>query len=372
MKNTLGVITNKPRSNILSDLTMHRSINTVPFGGRYRLIDFALSNMVNAGIKRIGVIGSNKYRSLVEHLGTGQEWSLSRKNQGLMILDSGINFQFDKIPKINLQDFTANKSYFQQVGQEHILISESDLICKINYQDVIESHIKSGADITFVCKKLEEQCLDCSDVKVRIDKHSDKISEIGDFDNGNCNYLFLDMLIIKKELLLSIISRSDELGGPWDLIEVIGKNIDRLNVKPYIFEGYYYKVNSVEKYYKCSMDLLKEEVKQELFLGDDKIYTKVDDNHPTRYLNTSYTNNSLVASGCVLNGEIRNSIIFRQIETGIDSKISNSIIMNRCKIGKNAILENVILDKEVVIGEGVILKGNPQEPVIIRERCKIG
>jgi len=372
MYNTVGIITNKPRSNILSDLTMRRSINTVPFGGRYRLIDFALSNMVNAGIQKIGVIGSNKYRALVEHLGTGQEWSLSRKNQGLMILNSGVNFQFDKTPKINLQDFSANISYFEQVNQENILISESDLICKINYKDVIESHINSGADITFVCKKFEEQCLDCSDVKVKVDEHSGRIIEIGDNGNCDCNHVFLDMMIIKKGLLLKIANRSDELGGPWDLIEVISKNIGGLNIKPYIFEGYYYKVNSVQKYFKCSMDLLKKEVKQELFLGEDKIYTKVDDNHPTRYLNPSYTNNSLVASGCILNGQIRNSIIFRQVETGIDSKISDSIIMNKCKIGKNAVLENVILDKEVEIGEGVVLRGKPEAPVVIRERCKIG
>lgn len=371
MNKTAGIITNKQRSDLLSDLTKLRSINTVPFGGKYRLIDFALSNMVNSGVNKVGVIGSAKYRALVEHLGTGQEWSLSRKNKGLMILNCQNDFQIENNPKISIKDLIANIAFFEQIDYKNIIIAESDLICKIDYTGLIEEHEKNNADVTIVCKKIGSQELDDDDIKVEIDQNTQDVNKLYSTNEGS-KHFFLDMLIVKKDLLFDIVTGCKDMVGPWDLMKIIDKNISQLKVKAYEFNGYFYKVNSIQKYYKCSMELLEKCDEKDLFRGDNKIYTRIYDNHPTKYIKESITKDSVVASGCILKGEIHKSIIFRQVETGEGSKISNSIVMQRCKIGKNVVLDNVIIDKEVYIGDNTVLKGKKDEPIVIGERTKIG
>lgn len=376
MYNTIGVITNKPESDILRDLTKYRSINTVPFGGRYRLIDFALSNMVNSGLKTIGVIGSYKYRSLVDHLGTGQEWSLSRKKQGLSILNGGVDHYIGSNPRINLIDLYSNLDFFIKTSQKNVIISESDVVCNINFKKVLRFHEENDADITLIHGELgdldENQQNEENELMLKVNESTKTIEEIGYDCNGECNHLFLDMLIIKKDLLLQILYGSKNSKKSLDLIPVIKNHLMRLRILGYPFTGYYHKVNSVNRYFQSSMDLLRKEVKEELFCHEDKVLTKINDNHPTRYLKAAKTKNAMVASGCILGGCVDHSIIFRQVHIKAGANVKNSVLMQRCSIGKGSVLENVILDKEVKIGDGVVLKGQKGQPIVIGKGSSIG
>ncbi|WP_105616271.1 glucose-1-phosphate adenylyltransferase subunit GlgD [Vallitalea okinawensis] len=373
MHDAIGVITNKPESNILGDLTKYRSLNTVPFGGKYKLIDFALSNMVNTGIGKIGVIGSHKYKSLVEHLGTGQEWSLSRKSKALSILNGGMSFYVNEHPRINLNDFLVNIEFFESVNKKNVVISGSDLISNISYLDAINFHKKKQADITMIYKAFDDNCgFDEYDTLLNIDHSDQKVIEICEYPNSDSNMLFIDMLIIKKDLLMTMIKSCDCLGVNWDLIEVIKNNISQLVTYAYPYEGYFCKVNSIKKYFQCSMDLLNNDIKDDLFLNENKIYTKASDNHPTKYMDSSHTTNALVASGCMLYGDVENSIIFRKVNVGEGAFIKNCVLMEKCHVGQKVILENVILDKDVTINDGIVLKGKENAPIVIGKSCCLG
>lgn len=374
MIDALGVITNKPDHLILDTLTKDRNINTIPIGGKYKLIDFPLSNMVNTGLKKIGVMGNHRYKSLVEHLGTGQEWSLNRKNKGLSILHQSNNLFFDSIPQINLMDFQANLEFFEDSNRQDIIISSSHIIANMDYRKVLSFHRKRKADITLIyAPKPLESTEPKDDLYVCLDPLQD--GRVADFstDMQDCpSNLFMDMLIIKRDLLLTILDECKRHSLSWDLMRLLRYNTGRFNIYAFPYKGYYCKINSTKQYFKCNMDLLNPAIKNELFNGEQKIHTNIKDNHPTRYLYGTKVMNSLISSGCQLEGHVDQSIISRKVHVEAGSHIENSIIMNHCHIGKNVTLENVILDRNVVIRDNLVLKGRPDAPIVIGKGHTLG
>lgn len=367
MHRAMGMLNLHEKIFPMGELTLMRPLAAIPFGGKYRIVDFALSNMVNSGIHTVGALIPENSSSLLQHLRAGKEWDLDRKRGGLFILSplaheghmkgSGdVNYFFQHI------DFLMESPQY-----EYAVLSSSHIICNIDYSSVLEYHRNSGADITLVYyKPLECDLRSRKDIMLTLDDREWVTEiEIDSISTHNSNR-FMWTLVVKRELLIELINKSYSRGGG-DLIRELQETIKRCRVNGYEFTGYVANVVDVFSYYRCTMDLLKEEVWRELFFSEGHIYTRVRDSQPTKYLKNAAVRNSLVANNCKIDGTVWNSVMFRSVTVSKESMIKDSIIMADTVIGKNVYLENVICDKDVYISDNHVLKGDKEYPLVIRK-----
>jgi glucose-1-phosphate adenylyltransferase len=325
----LGVIDATTYKKEMSDLTFNRSIAAVPFAGRYRLIDFVLSNMVNSGIESVAIFPKYQYRSLMDHLGSGKNWDLNRKRDGLFFFPSPDL----PIPQIgSFQHFQQHIDYFLRSTQKYALICNSYTVCNIDYEMILQRHIENKCDITQIC-------------------HQGKS---------------LDMFILETALLLELIAHQQQTGYQ-SLSDVVRDYTNPLTICDYEYSGYVAVIDSIESYFLHSLELLRPDIWKQLFLKSRPIYTKVKDEPPTRYMNGANVKNSMIANGCIIEGHVENSIIFRSVKIGKGTVIKNSIIMQKSQIGDQCQLNNVIIDKDVRISDGVHLFGTKEKPFVIRK-----
>lgn len=366
MKNVLGIILNVDgEDTTLKNFLEHRSLSTLPFGGRYRLIDFMLSNFVNSGITQIGVIGSHKYSSLVDHLGTGKEWSLSRKTQDLSILTGSSNSRIGSFIKINLRNLISNRIFLENSNADHVILATPNLVTSYNFREVFAAHQKNDADITMIYKK-DHGKYQFRDDDLCLDLEDDKITNIYYRSTRRTPFFFAEMLIIKKSVLLQFLDFSDR-SGDWDLIDMVLSNMDVLKIFGFNHSTYIKRIHTLSNYVNASMDLLEYEIIQDLFRDDNPIYTKIKDNHPTYFNDPSKVSSSIIGSGCSIDGAVSRSIIFRDTEIDKNSKVQNSILMQHCQIGKNTILNYVVMDKDTIISDNTSLIGKPDSPIVIKK-----
>lgn len=364
MKDTLGIILpTAGDSSDLAPLLGSRTLGTLPFGGRYRLIDFNLSNMVNSGISKVGVIGSVKYSSIVDHLGTGKEWLLSRKTNDLAILTGSVNARIGQDFKINLLDFILNRSYFDRFDNDTVVIAAPNIVTTFDFNAADEIFRKNDADVCLIYRPTHAtfHTVD-SDVFLELDGH--RVTELCFAKDGKTDAKYADMLIIKKSVLEQIIEKANQI-EEYDLMAILKDNLDTFKVYGWQHEGYINRVVDIEKYHEANMDLLNYDVLNELFMSEQPVYTKTKDNHPTIYQDNAAIKDCIVGSGCTIDGTLDNSILFREVTVETGSKISNSIIMQKCEIGKNVTLDHVIFDKEVKISDNASLIGTKDKPVIL-------
>ncbi|MDZ5472632.1 sugar phosphate nucleotidyltransferase [Bacillus sp. 31A1R] len=327
----LGVIDATTYHEDLEELILHRSLAAVPFGGRYRLIDFILSNMVNSGIKSVAIFPKFQYRSLMDHLGSGKNWDLNRKRDGLFFFPSPIIDGSSKgIGSFN--HFAANIDFFHRSTQEYALISNCFTVFNMNFKPVLKWHVNSGCDIT----------------EIRNNSKS------------------LQMYLVKTSLLMDLIENRD-MTGYTCMRDVVTDINHAYKLCHYEYSGYAKQIDSIQAYYETSMNLLKPDVWKQLFLKDQPIYTKVKDEPPTRYLKGAFVRNSMIANGCLIEGNVENSLISRAVKIGKGSTVKNCIIMQKSQIGENCVLESVILDKDVKIEPGTIMIGSVESPYVIRK-----
>jgi glucose-1-phosphate adenylyltransferase len=327
-KKLLGVIDATTYQKGLEDLIQHRSLAAVPFGGRYRLIDFILSNMVNSGINSVAIFPKNQYRSLMDHLGSGKDWDLNRKRDGLFFFPAPAEEK--EINSFN--HFAANKDFFDRSNQQYALISNCFTVCNMNYKPVLDWHIKSGCDIT----------------EVRKDGRS------------------LHMFLIKKSLLVELFETREQTGYTC-MRDVVTDINSPYRLCHYEFKGYAVMIDSITTYFNESMKLLNPSIWKELFLKNQPIFTKVKDEPPTRYFTGALVKNSVVANGCLIEGTVENSIISRAVKIGKGSVVKNSIIMQKCQIGENCVLDSVVLDKDVKVSSGTMMYGTKDLPYVVRK-----
>lgn len=371
MKNTVGVIINSQNQKDLDKMLLNRSIHTVPIGGKYRLIDFTLSNMINSGISKLGVIGSYKYRSLVDHLGKGENWNLSSKSNDLSILHGGKNVKVGQITRINLQDFLDNIAFFKKIPSttKYFVISGCNIVSNMDMKEAVHYHIDNDADITMIYKKDYEG--EIYDQEITLCTEGGDGKEITNMlhcgEEGNsCENIFMDMIIINKDTFMDILENAQQ-SGAIDLLDVIFKNLSSLKVIGYSYEGYIRIINSINSYFDCSMELLNPETMEKLFFGNYVIHAKSKDNHPTKYGTQSRVKNSLIASGAKIYGTVENSIVSRGVVVEPGARVKNSIVMQKCIIRSDAVLVNAILDKYVVITESKILVGTEDKPLVMEK-----
>ncbi len=330
-KNILGVIDATTHNNMMEDLILNRSMCAVPFAGRYRLIDFVLSSMVNSGIESVAILHSYENRSLMDHLGSGREWDLNRKRDGLFFFPSPRKESQSEIIGC-FKQLRRNLDYFYRGDRKYTLISNCHTVCNINFKDILTRHITTNSDVTEV-------------------RHKEKS---------------LGMFLIETSLLIDLIN-NQEYNGYESIVDVVIDKNQTLKISEYEYTGYAAMINSIEKYYSHSMELLNPAIWKQLFLKNNPIYTKVKDEPPTRYVNGSLVKNSMIANGCVIEGHVENSIIFRGVKIGKGTVVKNSIIMQKSQIGTNCTLESAILDKDVRVENGVILLGTNSAPFVLRK-----
>lgn len=365
MKSLMGVINLDYEHDFLNELTYFRCGAAVPFAGRYRLVDFVISSMVNSSITDIAVFARRKYRSLMDHLGTGDPWDLDRKRGGLFILPPDWNDPTD-ISQGDLQHFHNNRDFFNRGQASYVLISGSQHVCNINYDDVFQFHLENGADVTVIFKQidnLDNEYKQCH--KIEFDKNGRVTSINNDHEN---HHVSLDMLIIKKDLLMNLVDDCIAHGHDHFFRDGIMHRVAELKIFAYEYKGFHAVINSLESFYKHNLALLNPNVYRQLFSREQVILTKVKDEPPAKYLSHANVQNSLVANGCVIDGKVENSILFRGVHIEKGAVIKNSIIMQRCEIKENAHVENVILDKDITLSKDRVLIGASELPFVVAKR----
>ena len=369
-----GIIFSNIHDNNIPELTRLRTIASVPFGCRYRFIDFTLSNMVNANIFNIDVITQSNYQSLMDHLGSGKDWDLARRSGGIKILPPNIMAGDTARQTSYTTRLEALKSVYNSIAKikdEYVVMSDCDVICNVNFKAIIEDHIKHKADITMAVKTMtltegqaEANVLFASDESGRI---TDVLPYPKNFA-GEAD-VALNIVVMRTDYLLHMVQ--DAIAHDYNSMtrDFINRYKDTKNFRVYKYDGYFACVSSLADYFRCSMEQITDDnARKSLFdVPNRPVYTKVRKSTPTYYSETSNVKNSMIADGCVIEGTVENSILFRGVKVGRNCTVKNCILMQDTITGENVFLNYVISDKNVVIRDGRMLSGCDVQPYYIEK-----
>ena len=371
MGNVLGLVFANMHDMTVGDLTKNRTMGSLLFGGRYRLIDFPLSNMVNSGINAVGVITKDNYQSLLDHLGSAREWDLARKNGGLYILppfgNANASLYAGRIEALN-----GAMSFIRNSMCEYVIMSDCDVVGNIEYKPIVEKHVESGADITVVAHTGQYTADEMKMSTVLNTEADGRVNSvlIRPELSGTCT-ASMNIFVMKKDLLIEIVSDLIARGMVSFESDVLQAKCGELKIMAYEYTGYFSKITSVNSYFKANMDLLDPQNAAQVYLPKRSIYTKVSDNAPAKYDLNCSVKNSLIADGCIIEGEVENSVIFRGVKVGKGAKVRNCILMQGTVVEDNAECNYLITDKNVTIGEGHTLTSAPSYPMYVAKGASV-
>lgn len=371
MGNVLGLVFANMHDTTLGDMTKNRTMGSVMFGGRYRLIDFPLSNMVNSGISEVGVITKSNYQSLLDHLGSAREWDLARKKGGLYILPPFGNVE-STLYRGRIEALYGAMSFIKHSRAKYVILSDCDVVTNIDYEPIVAAHIESGADITAVAHTgvySSEDIKTSTVFNVDADKNVTSVLINPDI-SGTCT-TSLNVFVMSMDFLIETVNDAMARGNVSFERNILQEKCRELKIKIYEYDNYFSKLNSPESYFKSNMALLEPENARKLFVPKRSIYTKVSDNAPVKYDLDSKVSNSLIADGCIIEGEVENSVLFRDVKVGKGAKVKNCILMQGTVVGDNAELNYLITDKNVSICENHILTSSPQYPMYVGKGASV-
>ena len=362
MKGVIGLINLYEDESMLGPLIGHRPLAALPYAGRYRLIDFTLSNLVNAGVHTVGVLVRDKYRSLIDHLRSGKEWDLARKRDGLYILPPA------HLPGVackgDMENFLFNLDYIYAAAEDFVIICGSKTICNLPIDQAFHYHLSVGADITIIGRDWPDGgtgvCLSTAD-----DGRVTGVCDVA--DSMPYDIQPLGFYILSKSLMSELVRRYAKEGTCDFFANGVLGNLDKLKVYAFRHSGYVARIDSVAAYFQHQMELLNPAVWQELFFRYGTIYTKVKDEAPAKYQENARVQNSVVANGCIIEGTVENSILFRSVIVERGAVVRNSILVQNSKVGQNAKLDYVLCDKDVRVTAGRCLTGSADRPVIVEK-----
>jgi glucose-1-phosphate adenylyltransferase len=371
MGNVLGLVFANMHDTTLGDMTKNRTMGSVMFGGRYRLIDFPLSNMVNSGISEVGVITKSNYQSLLDHLGSAREWDLARKKGGLYILPPFGNVE-STLYRGRIEALYGAMSFIKHSRAKYVILSDCDVVTNIDYKPIVAAHIESGADITAVA---HTGVYSSDDIKTstvfNVDADKNVTSVLINPDiSGTCT-TSLNVFVMSMDFLIETVNDAMARGNVSFERNILQEKCREFKIKIYEYDNYFSKLNSPESYFKSNMALLEPENARKLFVPKRSIYTKVSDNAPVKYDLDSKVSNSLIADGCIIEGEVENSVLFRGVKVGKGAKVKNCILMQGTVVGDNAELNYLITDKNVSICENHILTSSPQYPMYVGKGASV-
>ena len=370
--NAIGLIFSNIHDYVVPELTGRRAIASIPFGGRYRMIDFELSNMVNSNITKVGVITNYNYQSLMDHIGTGKDWDLARRSGGIKLLPPFVSAydsaKGEQLHTARLELLKGALDFIEHSKEEYVVMTDCDRICTIDYQKLLDRHIESRAEITIVSHRkkvtdegIGKEILIAADMLGRIND----ISEHTAADEGYHN-VSMNIFVLKRLYLLNIIRDAIAHGYKSFYHDIVAKNMAHAEYYIYNFDGFSATVNSLAAVVTTNMELRQPDVRAQLFeMPYHPVYTKVRSSAPTKYLEGAMVTNSLIADGCVIEGKVENSIIFRGVHVARGAVVKNSILMQDTIVSKDASLNCVITDKNAVIRDSRILSGHETHPFFI-------
>jgi len=371
--NVFGLIYTGETNPRLRDLTLSRAVAAVPFGGRYRCIDFILSNMVNTGMTCVGLIAQKNYHSIMDHLGAGKEWDLHRKREGLFILPPFMTKENTGVYRGSVDALRSCMGYVRRCTQQYVVLTGSHTIFNTTFDELYEQHIKTGADITIMYNHdthfdPEEQN---DDLRLIMDEN-ERVSEMElnpyrpRTTCRSCDAMIMDRLLLEY-LVEEAFSR-----GEYDFQrDVLLKKCASLKIYGFHYKGYVARLDSVSSYFRHNMALLDPEVRADLFNPEHPVYTKVKDELSTRYGAEARVKNSILADGCDIQGTVENSVIFRGVKVGKGSVVKNCIVTQGTTIGEGCSLDHVVIDKGSTIRDGRTLIGYDSFPIILKKNSTV-
>ena len=339
----MGIINLQEDNSLIRELTNRRVVESLPFAGRYRLIDFALSSMVNSGVQNVGVMLPDKPRSVLDHLRSGKDWDLARRHDGLFYLPALHDEESRR--RGDLRNFYYNLDFFEHSSQKYVLLAGGSFVYNINFNELLRFHQNTNADITMVYYTASHEAAGRSTVIETAENGlvEDIAEKPAIYDGSKVS---MNVFLMEKRIFVEMIRYSYEHGGQDLLLDGIIRRSEEYSIYAYEHDGYVAHVDSTASYYKANMDILNPSVWEELFMGENSIYTKVKDEVPVQYKDTAVVKNSLIANGCIIRGEVENSILFRgvTIEKGVKEAVG-TLIVDFDSYGKAPLVENVSLDE---------------------------
>ncbi len=362
--NALGIIFPNSYDNTVPELVTERAMASIPFAGRYRMVDFVLSGMANCGISNVSVVVRKNYHSLMDHLGTGREWDMARRHGGLNIVppfaEKGVRIYSGRVEALS-----SILSFLEVQKERYVVMSDANIAINYDFNALLAAHQASGADVTVAYQKIEiPEGRKNDNYTLTVDADG-RVTELlfNDYRPGKQN-LDLDIYVMERQTLIKLVKDATARGLIYFERDILARNLKLLNVHAYQFDGYVARVSDMKSYFDENMRLLQEGSMDALF-GPAPIYTKIRDDNPTRYLEGSSVKNSLLADGCVIEGSVENSVLFRGCKIKKGAVVKNCVLMQDTVVEPNCNVEYVVTDKNVHITEDKKLTGTDTFPVFV-------
>ena len=367
--NAIGIIFPNSYDNLVPELAGDRLMASIPFAGRYRIIDFLLSSLANCGISNIAIVVRENYHSLMDHLGSGRAWDLLRKNGGLSIFPPYAEKNM-KVYSGRVEALESILPYLKSKKEKYVIMMDANIAVDFDFNAMLAEHIESGADVTVASSEQEIPA-----ELIRAGSHGDMYYTLK-LDDGRVRRIFMNsemcgkqnlsmnIYIMDREALMDKIHAAFVRGSSCFERDILAPRLEKYNIRGYKYDGYYARICGLKSYFDENMKLLDDENLDALFTGG-QIYTKIRDDNPTRYINGCKTKNNLVADGCVIEGDVENCVLFRGIKIAKGAKIRNSVLMQDTVVNAGARLDYVVTDKNVTIEVGQELKGTDTQPFYV-------
>jgi glucose-1-phosphate adenylyltransferase len=373
MKNVLGMIYTGEKDSFLRELTLLRAVAAVPVAGRYRVIDFLVSSMVNSGMKNVGVIMQKNYHSLMDHLGSGKEWDLHGKNDGLYILPPFLTRENVGVYSGSLDAIHSNFGYLRRSRQEYVLLCNSLIVFNADFNDMFDAYQRGGADVSILYTK--NPAMRRPEYGIYFDVNAEGMIADVEIDPTKPRYenTCMEVFLLSKDLLMDLVDRG-AAHGYHDLTRDVFQRMIRdagMRVAGYEYRDVCYRMDSVQSYFQFNLDVINPAVRHALFNEDRPVYTKVRDEMPARHQENAHVTDSIVADGCIIDGTVEHSVLFRGVKVGKGARIKNCVIMQDSLVEEDVQLENCILDKQAVIKRGGRLIGPNSYPIVISKNMTI-
>ena len=369
--NALGILFPNSYDSLVPDLVSERLMASIPFASRYRLVDFILSSMANCGIDNISLIVRRNYHSLMDHLGSGREWDLTRKNGGLNLVPP---FAEKTVSIYNgrVEALASILDFLKEQKEKYVVMADTNLAVNFDFNALIQAHMDSRADVTVAYR---EEPLP-GDLTGHRDIGKSLYYTLA-IDNGRVTKMYMNskepgvqnfsmnIYIIDRELLIDQINTAYVRGQVFFERDILAPQLERLNVQAFRYDGYVARISSMKSYFNENMKMLDDANVDALFSAGNPIYTKIRDDNPARYINGSKVSNIMAADGCIIEGEVENSILFRGVKVGKGAWVKNCVLMQNTVIEADAGVEYVVTDKNATITRGKIIKGTVTFPVYV-------
>ena len=375
MKDVMGIIYTGEKDSFLRELTTMRAVAAVPVAGRYRVIDFLVSSLVNSDIPNVGVIMQKNYHSLMDHLGSGKEWDLHGKSDGLFILPPFLTSENSGAYPGSLDALHANLNYIRRSRQDYVLLCNSLIVFNADFRGMVKAYEKSGADICMMYSKNPDMQRSEYGVYLDVDEDDDGLITNLEIDPTKPRYenTSLEVTLMRKDLLINLVDRGVSRGYHDLMRNVFQRMIHDAGLRAvgYEYKKPCFRIDSIQSFFSFNMEVINPEIRNSLFSDDRPVYTKLRDEMPARYLDNASISDSIVADGCIVDAKVSHSVLFRGVKIGKGARVKNCIIMQDSVIEEGAELENCILDKQAVIKKGGKLIGPPSYPIVISKNMTI-